>query len=222
MKKITTAVLSLTLLLGISTFSFGQDYYSSEKLYKDMNLKGIINKEAFNNAIEGFNKIENRKKDIITIIDYTKPSNEKRFYVIDLEKEKILFDSYVAHGKNSGDLWTTSFSNKIGSKETSLGFFLTENTYIGRNGYSLRLEGLEKGINDNAFTRTIVVHGATYANKNFIDSTGRLGRSWGCPAIPKKISKKVIDTIKDGSVIFAYGNNTRYALNSKLIDDPSA
>ncbi|MGL6113958.1 MAG: murein L,D-transpeptidase catalytic domain family protein [Cetobacterium sp.] len=224
MKKQFTILLSFLLMMGMVNLSYGAEKdYNSQKLYKQMRLNNLIDFNAFNDAIEGFNKIKDRKKDIITIIDFTKPSTEKRFYVLDLKNQNILFDSYVAHGKNSGGLVPTSFSNKVGSLKSSLGFYLTENTYFGKNGYSLRLDGLEKGINDKAMERTIVLHGANYVSEKYADSVGRLGRSWGCPAIPKTISKSVINTIKDGSVMFIYGNDKEYAMNSSFIgEDPSA
>ena len=224
MKKQFTILLSFLLMMGMVNLSYGAEKdYNSQKLYKQMRLNNLIDFNAFNDAIEGFNKIKDRKKDIITIIDFTKPSTEKRFYVLDLKNQNILFDSYVAHGKNSGGLIPTSFSNKVGSLKSSLGFYLTDSTYFGKNGYSLKLDGLEKGINDKAMERTIVLHGANYVSEKYADSVGRLGRSWGCPAIPKTISKSVINTIKDGSVMFIYGNDKEYAMNSSFIgEDPSA
>ena len=171
---------------------------------------------VFKTALNGYNKIE-RRKNLLTIIDYSKPSTEKRFFVIDMEQKKILVNSHVSHGKNSGGNIATSFSNKVSSNKSSLGFFLTENTYMGGNGYSLVLNGLEKGINDKAKERYIVIHGADYANPKIAKSQGRLGRSLGCPALPRDISKKTIDMIKNGSVIFAYGNDTNYLERSSYV-----
>lgn len=136
---------------------------------------------------------------------------------MDLENHNVLFHTYVSHGRNTGSLMATDFSNVESSHKSSLGFYLTAETYYGRNGYSLRLDGMEEGFNDNARNRAIVIHGADYANENFIKSTGRLGRSYGCPAVPAEISKELIDTIKEKSVVFIYHTNTDYTENSKLI-----
>ncbi|OZS41644.1 peptidase [Photobacterium sanguinicancri] len=141
---------------------------------------------------------------MLTIIDYSKPSTQKRFFVIDLKKNKLLYHTFVTHGVNSGGKVANRFSNVVNSKQTSLGTFLTDTTYQGGNGYSLKLDGLTKGINDNARRRYIVIHGADYANESFIKRNGYLGRSWGCPALPKALSKSIINTIKGGSVIYAH------------------
>ncbi|MGL5000309.1 MAG: murein L,D-transpeptidase catalytic domain family protein [Cetobacterium sp.] len=184
---------------------------SSEiKLYNEIGLNGKLNYEVFKTALNGYKKIDSKKKQLLTIIDYSKPSTEKRFFVIDIDSKKILVNSHVSHGKNSGGNIPTSFSNKISSNKSSLGFFLTENTYMGGNGYSLVLNGLERGINDKAKERYIVIHGADYANPKITKSLGRLGRSLGCPALPRDISKKTIDIIKNGSVIFVHGNDSNY------------
>lgn len=178
-----------------------------------------INFDAFKNAIDGFNKIADRRDDLITIIDYTKPSVEERFYVLDLKKRKIIYKSHVAHGRNSGNNLTTSFSNNLNSYQSSHGFFKTAETYNGSNGYSLRLDGLEPGINDNARARAIVIHGASYANpRKAFGPNDRLGRSLGCPALPTALNKKVIDTIKNGTLIYAHSNETRYTLESSILN----
>ncbi|WP_294093106.1 murein L,D-transpeptidase catalytic domain family protein [uncultured Cetobacterium sp.] len=225
--------LMLALILGsISTTSFGftlKNPTKTEKkivqvskedteknLYQEIGLAGKLDYDVFKTALNGYNKIE-RKKDLLTIIDYSKPSTEKRFFVIDMKQKKILVNSHVSHGKNSGGNIATSFSNKVSSNKSSLGFFLTENTYMGGNGYSLVLNGLEEGINDKAKERYIVIHGADYANPKMAKSLGRLGRSLGCPALPRDISKKTIDMIKNGSVIFAYGNDTNYLERSSYV-----
>ncbi|MGL5702146.1 MAG: murein L,D-transpeptidase catalytic domain family protein [Cetobacterium sp.] len=225
--------LMLALILGsISTTSFGftlknptktekknvqvSKEDTEKKLYQEIGLAGKLDYDVFKTALNGYNKIE-RKKDLLTIIDYSKPSTEKRFFVIDMKQKKILVNSHVSHGKNSGGNIATSFSNKVSSNKSSLGFFLTENTYMGGNGYSLVLNGLEEGINDKAKERYIVIHGADYANPKMAKSLGRLGRSLGCPALPRDISKKTIDMIKNGSVIFAYGNDTNYLERSSYV-----
>lgn len=189
---------------------------AGEQLFEEMQLGGIVNFLAFRQAIVGYNRIKEKNKPILTLIDFSKPSTEKRLFVFDMEKKKLLYSSVVSHGKNSGENYATSFSNKYGSYKSSLGFYLTENTYQGKNGYSLILNGLEKGINDKAKERAIVVHGAAYANPSVATSSGRLGRSFGCPALPQALAKPVINTIKGGSVLFIYANNKDYMAQSQL------
>lgn len=177
------------------------------KLWIDCNLDSVVSYDIFYAAIIGYRQIDNiRKKNILTIIDYSKPSDQDRFFVIDLENKKLLFKCLVAHGKNSGESIAVSFSNQSGSLKSSPGFFLTAETYVGDNGYSLRLDGLEKGINDSARLRDIVIHGADYVSRKFIDENGRLGRSWGCPALPLEVSKEIINIISEGSCLFVYAN----------------
>ena len=130
------------------------------ELYRSMQLEGVVSWNAFRQAVTGYHKIVGRKRDVLTLIDFSRPSTEQRLFVFDMGRRKLLFSSVVAHGKNSGDKYATSFSNEYGSYKSSLGFYLTETTYQGRNGYSLILNGLEKGINDRARERAIVMHGA--------------------------------------------------------------
>ncbi|NCT57307.1 MAG: murein L,D-transpeptidase catalytic domain family protein [Legionella sp.] len=157
------------------------------------------------------------KKQILTVIDYSLPSSKQRLWVFDVRKEKLLYHMHVAHGKNSGQTIATHFSNQVESKETSLGAFVTKNTYIGAHGYSLNLQGLEKGFNDHAYERRVVVHGAPYVEPGYIKSVGHAGRSWGCPAIAASLAKPLINTIKDGSVIFAYYPDKKYLTTSHYI-----
>lgn len=187
-----------------------------EQLFEDMQLGGKVNFLAFRQAVAGYNRIEQKSKPILTLIDFTQPSTEKRLFVFDMEQKKILYSSVVSHGKNSGENYATSFSNKVGSYKSSLGFYLTGSTYQGKNGYSLLLDGLEKGINDRARERAIVVHGAAYANPSVCKS-GRLGRSFGCPALPQAVTKPIINTIKGGSVLFIYANNKEYMAKSSIL-----
>ena len=142
--------------------------------------------------------------DLLTVIDYSLPSSQPRLWVLDLDRGKVLFHELVAHGAGSGDLYATRFSNVNDSRQTSLGLFLTEGTYEGGNGYSLRLKGLDAGVNDMAGTRNIVMHGAWYVSDDHIRQFGRIGRSWGCPALPAEMAPRVIDTIKGGSFIYSY------------------
>lgn len=215
MKKSFIFIFTL-LLLQISSISFSMGTKDMETLYNKMQLEKEFSFDLFKDAIIGYNKIES-KKDILTIIDYSKPSTEERFYVLDLKKEKVIYKSLVAHGVNTGGTTAEKFSNTVDSRKSSLGFFLTNETYYGSNGYSLRLDGLENGINDRARERLIVIHGAAYANESFMEKNGRLGRSWGCPALPENISQDIINTIKGGSVIFVYGNDNTYLEKTNLI-----
>jgi hypothetical protein len=169
-------------------------------------------------AMEGWEKLENNlQKPLLTVIDFTLPSTQKRLWVIDVEKKEIILNSVVAHGRNSGELMAERFSNSPESYQSSVGFYKTAETYQGKHGYSLRLDGLEKGFNDQARARAIVIHGADYAREEFAKITGRLGRSLGCPALPTELSAQIIDLIKDGSLIFIYGKDQNYLSKSELI-----
>lgn len=155
---------------------------------------------------------------LLTVIDYSKPSVEPRLWVFDLEKRKLLFEELVAHGQGSGDNFARRFSNDLGSLMTSLGLFLTGGIYQGRNGYTMRLVGLEPGFNDQSSARAIVMHGAAYVSEAMARNLGRLGRSWGCPAVRKEVAKKLIDSIRDGSLLFAYYPDTEWHKNSKFLN----
>ena len=195
-----TLIFFIGILLSLTVFTKENNQFYAKNLYNEMKLNGLINYQAFSQAIDGFNKTKNKEKNILTIVDFSLPSTEKRMFVLDLDKKTILLQSYVAHGKNTGDLYAKSFSNKSNSNKSSVGLFLTEGSYNGRNGYSLRLNGLEKGVNDNAKKRNIVVHGADYANPKFIETSGRLGRSLGCFAVPESVNAEIINTIKGKSI----------------------
>ena len=211
-----TLIFFIGILLSLTVFTKENNQFYAKNLYNEMKLNGLINYQAFSQAIDGFNKTKNKEKNILTIVDFSLPSTEKRMFVLDLDKKAILLQSYVAHGKNTGDLYAKSFSNKSNSNKSSVGLFLTEGSYNGRNGYSLRLNGLEKGVNDNAKKRNIVVHGADYANPIFIETSGRLGRSLGCFAVPESVNAEIINTIKGKSILYVYSNaikpqNQKYA-----------
>jgi hypothetical protein len=154
---------------------------------------------------------------VISIIDFSLSSAKKRLFVIDIKHCKVLFNTYVAHGKNSGTEYAREFSNNPRSKKSSLGFYVTGDTYSGDNGYSLHLEGEEKGINNNAYNRAIVMHGAPYVNETYIKSNGFIGRSFGCPAVPQNIYKPLIDQIKNGSCLFFYSPNPYYFSHSEIL-----
>lgn len=184
--------------------------------YNRLNLEGLVQYEAFEAAFEGYKKLNNHNP-ILTVIDFSLPSTEKRMYVLDMAGNEVLFVSHVAHGRNSGGNYATSFSNRHGSYQSSLGFYRTAHTYQGGNGYSLVLDGLEEGINDNARPRAVVIHGADYCDERFIQSTGRLGRSFGCPALPRELTRPIIDTIKEGSLLFIYADQPEYFARSEVL-----
>jgi hypothetical protein len=185
--------------------------------YEAFGLRDQLSFEIFEMAYEGFEKLHPSRQDRLTIIDFSKPSSEKRMWVLDMIDQKVLFHSIVSHGRNSGELYARKFSNKHGSYQSSLGFYQTAHTYQGGNGYSLVLEGLEKGINDQAKARAVVIHGADYCSEAIIQQTGRLGRSYGCPALPRAINKKVIDAIKQGSLLFIYAPDAQYLAQSQVL-----
>ncbi len=186
-------------------------------LYRTMQLEGVVGWKAFRRAVAGYHKIAGRKREVLTLIDFSRPSTEKRLFVFDMKQRKLLYSSVVSHGKNSGENYATSFSNEYGSYKSSLGFYLTETTYQGKNGYSLILNGLEKGINDRARERAIVMHGAAYADPAVVGKSGRLGRSFGCPAVPQKLARPIIDAIKGGSVMYIYAETPDYSARSSIL-----
>ena len=153
----------------------------------------------------------------LTVIDYSKPSSEKRMWVYDLTTRELLYEELVAHGQGTGANIATKFSNLPDSHQTSLGLFVTDETYVGRNGYSLRLDGLDKGWNDRARDRAIVMHGAPYVSPQFVKSTGRLGRSHGCPAVSEAVARQLIDRVKGGGLVFAYYPDANFLKTSKYL-----
>ena len=158
------------------------------------------------------------QRNILTVIDFTKSSRKKRFFTIDLDSMRVLFNTYVSHGKNTGEDMATNFSNIVHSNQSSIGFYVTGETYVGSKGYSLRLDGVEEKFNANLRTRAVVVHGADYVSEQWINKYGRLGRSQGCPALPSHLSKEVIDVIKDRTAIFAYYNDNAYLQSSSYLN----
>lgn len=195
----------------------------ADSLYNAMELSTTgLESEAFQLAFKGYSKLLHdglvTLTNILTIADFSKSSSQRRLFVIDVEQKKILFHTLVAHGRNSGLNYATSFSNKKESNKSSLGFYLTLDTYYGGNGYSLKLKGLEKGINDNAYERAIVMHGSDYVNTAFGRSNGYMGRSFGCPAVPRKQAVPIINTIKNGSVLFIYHPQENYVERSAILN----
>lgn len=195
---------------------------SVKSIYDSLGLEAKgLSRQVFDYAITGLSYMKETSKvindNIISIADFSKPSTKKRLYVIDLKNIRLLFNTYVAHGMNSGKEFANRFSNTPESNQSSPGFYETLGTYIGGNGYSLKLDGIERGINDNANSRAIVMHGADYVNEDIIRSQGFLGRSWGCPAVSQKLSKPIIDKIKNGTCLFIYSSDRTYANRSKIM-----
>lgn len=197
-------------------------FVSGNSIYDSLKLASIgLTKQVFDCAMQGFEYLKGKGKidnpNIISIADLSKSSCKKRLFVIDLKNYKLLFNTYVAHGMNSGQEFAKSFSNVPESNKSSLGFYETSNTYNGKNGYSLHLVGLEKGINDNAYNRDIVMHGAEYVSEDLIHAQGFIGRSQGCPAVPEKQHKKIIDKIKNGTCLFIFGQDKNYFKRSSVL-----
>lgn len=235
MRKIT---LLFTIFIGSTFSSYFLVNSSPSTVLLDISLENhfieLINSNSINErfdvpqrdilslGIKGFLKLKESgsmpEGKPLTVIDFSLPSTEKRMWIIDMEDGVILHHGYVSHGRNSGDLMARKFSNKNSSYMSSLGFYLTAETYHGKHGYSLRLDGLEPGFNDNARERAIVIHGADYAREDFINQTGRLGRSLGCPALPHEITAEIIDLIKERSVLFIYGKDENYLNQSQFLN----
>jgi hypothetical protein len=202
---------------------FNSTVAAADNNYTRWNLAASgLSEQVYNHAIKGLQWLQTkqlvRNANIITIADLSKPSWQKRLFVLDLNTGNILFKTWVAHGRNSGLEYAEDFSNTESSYKTSLGFYITMGTYTGANGYSLKLKGCEKGINDNAMQRAIVMHGADYVSTDFLQQNGYLGRSYGCPAIPQTVSKPVIDKIKNGTCLFIYHPEKKYHTKSKILN----
>jgi hypothetical protein len=194
----------------------------AESIYERAGLSNYgLDLTIFDLALKGFDRLSAKgllnNDSILTVVDFSKSSRQKRLFVIDLKKQHMVYNSLVAHGKNSGTEYANSFSNAPSSHKSSLGFFITRGTYQGSNGYSLQIDGCEKGINDKAFSRAIVMHAAAYANEN-VAQNGFLGRSFGCPAVPEKMNKKIIDKIKGGNVMFLYFPDNQYLKKSQILN----
>ena len=181
-----------------------------KSVYDSLNIKGKIDYSIFQKAYLGYVQIPNKNPGVLVIIDYTKPSNEERFYVLDLNKKKLVYSTRVAHSKNSGLEIPLEFSDDPNSYQSSLGFFLTLGEYNGAYGYSLRLKGLEENINANAESRAIVIHGGDIVDDEYIKKYGFAGRSLGCPVLPAALTKEIVNYIKHGRVLFIYGNDEEY------------
>jgi len=195
----------------------------SEALYKEIRLEQYgLSKNAFTYALKGYKNLLRKKliprTDYLTVCDFSQSSNQKRLYLIDLAEGKLVLNTYVAHGKNSGTEYATRFSNKPSSLQSSLGFYITQNTYSGEHGLSLKINGVDAGYNDKAYKRHIVIHGADYITEGWLRHSNYMGRSYGCPAIPKNESVSIINTIKNGTCLFIYHPDKNYLLRSKILN----
>ena len=198
---------------------------NNDLLFQSLNLGKLgLGRRAFDYAMLGYNVLKLKGKlsndEIVSIADMSNLSGKKRFFVIDVKNYKLLFATYVAHGKNSGLDKTLYFSNEPESNKTSVGFYITLGTYSGKHGYSLRLEGEEIHFNNNALERDIVIHAADYVNESVVKSQGYIGRSLGCPALSTEVYKSVIEKIKNGTCLFIYGNDGKYIINSTFLKQP--
>ena len=193
-------------------------------LYEQIDLKDLgLSKKALAYALKGYYYLLDHHKlgrpNILSICDLSQSSRNKRLYIIDLEQRTILINTYVAHGRNSGREYATSFSNSASSHKSSLGFYITEDTYFGNNGLSLKICGMERGINDGAVRRNIVIHGSPYVGADFMQMNHFInGRSYGCPAVPQDESETIIDAIKGGSCLFIYHPTKKYIGRSKILN----
>lgn len=197
--------------------------YLVDSLYNELHLGEVgLNKQAFFNAYKGYQYLISQDKianqDLLTICDYSQPSDQKRLYVIDLKNNLIAYNTYVAHGHNSGADMATSFSNLISSNKSSLGFLVTAETYEGHNGYSMRFDGMEKGINNNVRPRDVVMHGSAYVCDDRAKNGILMGRSWGCPAIASTECRQIIDEIKGGTCFYIYSPNAIYMHQSPILN----
>lgn len=199
--------------------------YAKEIYYK-AGLKGFTDLHTFSVSLIGYLNLKRKglikKNGLLVLIDYAQPSDRERFFVIDIRKKRLIYKSLVAHGKYSGEKFAYSFSNRPGSHKSSIGFFITGKTYCGKHGHSLFLQGIEPGINDNAIKRRIVIHGADYVSRSFIRKYGRLGRSFGCPALPLNLAKPIIEKIKEGSCVFIFGKDDSYFRRSNVLNTKQA
>ncbi len=237
MKRNTILTLALLGLIAISSFTISTKNNSTKTVlgqaatkisaaisdvYDSLHLETLgLNRQVFDYALLGHNELleagKLKKGNLLSIVDFSLPSTAKRLFVVDLENYKLLFNTYVSHGRNSGLQTASSFSNEPESFKSSLGFYSTASTYSGKHGYSLQLEGLEKGFNDKAMSRGIVMHAADYVCESVAKAQGRLGRSLGCPAVPPELHTAIIAAIANGSCLFMYANDNNYLQHSAFL-----
>jgi L,D-transpeptidase-like protein len=192
-------------------------------IYADMDLEDSgLSRQAFQHAWVGYYKLKKKgllkKTNILTICDFSQSSSNQRMYVIDVRNRRVLYRTYVAHGINSGEEYANSFSNKMESCKSSLGFYITSGTYTGVNGFSLRIDGVDKGFNDNARKRAIVIHGANYVSMRVVHKYGMMGTTFGCPAIPTEMTTQIIPVVKNGSCFFIYFPSKKYLTQSSVLN----
>ena len=193
-------------------------------VYDSLHLHALgLNKTVFDLAVQGYKHLiecgKLKKTNVISIVDFSLPSTAKRLFIVDVEHYKLLFNTYVSHGRNSGLQNASSFSNEPESFKSSLGFYTTASTYSGKHGYSMQLEGLEKGFNDKAMSRGIVMHAASYVDESIAKAQGYIGRSLGCPAVPEKLHTAIIGAIANGSCLFMYANDNNYLQHSSFLQN---
>ncbi|WP_291720593.1 murein L,D-transpeptidase catalytic domain family protein [Bernardetia sp.] len=195
-------------------------------MYQKLKLKKAeLDYVPFKTAYIGYLNLKAKgelKKEILTVLDFTKSSRFERMWIIDMKNQKLVRRELVAHGKNSGHDMVTSYSNKRGSNQSSMGFYVTDAPYIGKNGISLLINGMDKGYNCQARNRAVVMHGANYVNPKTMNRNGRLGRSFGCPAVEMHKAQEIIDYVKKGSCLFIYSGNAKYLQSSKWLDNDGA
>lgn len=218
------SVLFLALSSGPNIYGDMAPGKNAAILYSDIDPSGfsLPDPQVFIKGIAGYHALKEKglvTNNKLTIIDFRYSSTKKRLWIIDLDKKKVLFQSLVAHGKKTGEEFARFFSNQVQSHQSSLGFFITGSTYSGKHGLSMRLDGVEKGINDRARERAIVLHGANYVSHDFIRKYGRLGRSLGCPSVPVGLHKEIINAIKDNSCLFVYYPDDSYEKSSSLLNE---
>lgn len=229
---IVVAILLVIMVPVVMVRAEGMDKASVKKaveakttsVYDQINFDNSrkLSREVFNKAYLGYLNLKDNGavngREIISICDFSLSSTVPRLWVIDLKSKKVLFNTLVAHGQGSGEEFATKFSNTENSHQSSMGFYVTENTYYGSKGYSLKIHGKDAGYNDQAYNRAVVIHGADYVSYDFIKSNNRLGRSWGCPALPQHLNRNIIDAIKGGTAMFIYSDNDKYLASSKWLN----
>ena len=230
---ITKRILKATLFLGVYVSLFSNVVFATEgdksidklaSIYEQLQGNAKPEFELFERAYLGYIDLKlsghlSSQKDILSIIDFRLPSSKERLWVIDLKSKVVLHHTFVAHGENSGKEYALDFSNRISSHQSSLGFYVTEDTYIGKNGLSLKLKGLERGFNSNAKKRLVVLHGAHYATREYLQKNGTLGNSEGCPAVPMGEHVSIINLTKNGTCLFIYFPDSKYLENSDYVLD---
>ena len=211
----------------VTNATIGFNRYDDKKVaiafYDSLQLQQFgLSKQAWLFAFKGYEKLLKKgtisNPDIITICDFSLSSRKKRLFIIDLRQGELILNTYVAHGRKSGAEYARKFSNRTSSHQSSLGFYVTRNTYYGEHGLSLKIEGLDRGFNDNAGRRNIVIHGSEYVGDDFIQENKFMGRSFGCPAVPADQTTDIVNVIKNGSCFFIYYPEKKYIAKSKILN----